>query len=754
MKNKLTYVLLSAFLMLNFFNVSAKTYYVSTEGDDSNKGTSLDAPYATIERAVSMLQAGDICYVRGGTYQPAAMINVTQTGTKDAHICLFAYENEKPVIDFSKLAKTPEDVAKANRGIYHKIGANYWHYKGLTICNAPDNGMKLEGSFCVIEQCIFHDNGDTGLQQGFGKSDKGENTRNPNFTYGRYNIILNCDSYNNCDVWSSGGDADGFAVKLFPGPGNEFHGCRSWYNSDDGWDFYYTVFPIVVDNCWTMKNGYNKGNGNGFKMGGSNEKTKSYGGHIFTNCVSTDNLNKGFDQNNHNEGTYMINCVSVRNGINFGFNMAAPANGKWHVYNCIGFRGTERNHQFQTNKNTISTVDTKNCSWTDIDGASPYSDRDGTDPFTGATCSKKVNDHTSEFVSLSYDDATAQRQPDGQLPLKFGRLKAGSIFIDKGFNIDNLQTEDCDKEEYKLCGTKTSYGINLSIPYSGTNADMGAFEYGIDNNEYTLVYPENDGSVPDAEPGENEWISNGKYYAEDVFVNGYKFQDAILPESIVSIIGNLSANVKPAYVGKGSDGKDAPENSPADNYGGSKGALRIQQGTSVTFTLPSLRTLKVMLYCTGGRTLQVNYSLDNGITWSADKTTEFKTGTSAEQDIASMSTKTKSPVLVKLTNMKGGDMYITDLSVSGYKEVENDDDDPTNIQNGTAQASFDMYQTETALIVYGEIASLKVISMNGGIVAASQNMQVVNTANLPKGIYAIIITGKDGQRKVQKFFKE
>ncbi len=738
MRSKLTYVFISAMLLLNGLNISAKEYYVAPDGSDNNNGKSLDSPFATIEKAISVLQAGDVCYVRGGEYFPTATINVTQTGTKDARICLFAYKDEKPVINFNKLATTPEDVAKANRGIYHKIGANYWHYKGLTICNAPDNGMKLEGSFCVIEQCTFHSNGDTGLQQGFGKGSNGENTRNPDYVYGRYNIVLNCDSYDNYDVWSNGGDADGFAVKLFPGPGNEFHGCRSWHNSDDGWDFYYVYFPIVMDNCWTMKNGVSKGNGNGFKMGGGKQGgDMSNGAHVFTNCISTDNVKKGFDQNNHDEGTYMLNCVSVRNGINYGFNNAAPTYGKWVQRNCIGFAAGERNHQF----NIESEVDALNCSWIDFDKCTPYNDRDKTNN-NGVT--PKIQDYTSEFVSLAYEDAIAERRADGQLPLKFGRLKAGSKFIDKGVIIKDFDAADVKYPEY---------GRSVTLPYTGATADMGAFEYGIDNNEYTLVFPENDGSVPDAEPSENEWISNGKYYAEKTLVDSYNFQDAALPDYISALIGDLSANVKPNYVGKGSDGKDAPESSPASNYKSSKGALRIQKETSVTFSLPSLRTLKMILYCTGGRTLQVNYSLDNGATWSANKTAEFKTGTSAEQDIASMSVKTKSPVLVKLTNTRGGDMYITDLSVTGYEEVENDDDDPTNIQNNPAKTSFDMYQTETALIVYGEIASLQVISMNGKVMATSHNMQVVNTSNLPKGIYAVVITTKDGIKHVGKFLK-
>ena len=259
--------------LFTHFTTEARQLHLATNGDDSNTGTE-EQPFATLTKVLTIVMPGDTIWVHGGTYEPDATINIQQTGTKNARICLFAAEGEKPVFDFNRLESEIEDVTKNNRGIMHKIGANYWHYRGIDFCNAPDNALKLEGSFCVVEECVFHDNGDTGLQQGFGKGDNGENTRNPDFKYGRYNIVLNCDSYNNCDVWSNGVDADGFAVKLFPGPGNEFHGCRSWYNSDDGWDFYYTVYPIVVDNCWTMNNGYNNGNGNGIKMGGSNDKKK------------------------------------------------------------------------------------------------------------------------------------------------------------------------------------------------------------------------------------------------------------------------------------------------------------------------------------------------------------------------------------------------------------------------------------------------------------------------------------------------
>ena len=65
--------------------------------------------------------------------------------------------------------------------------------------------------------------------------------------------------------------------------GNYFYGCRSWKNCDDGWDGYLRGADDVsttVENCWAFENGYFEdgtdagvnANGNGFKMGGSDDK--------------------------------------------------------------------------------------------------------------------------------------------------------------------------------------------------------------------------------------------------------------------------------------------------------------------------------------------------------------------------------------------------------------------------------------------------------------------------------------------------
>lgn len=702
-------------------SLSAKDYYLSTTGNDRNAGTE-DAPFATLEKAVSMLGAGDICYVRGGEYKPENTVSVKNSGTKDDRICLFAYENEKPVFNFEKLPY--DDNA---RGINHKIGANYWHYKGLTFCNAGDNGMKMEGSYIVIENCTFRDNKDTGLQIGFGKGSKGENTRNPDFYFGRYIIVLNCDAYNNYDTKTSGGNADGFATKLYPGPGIEFHGCRSWGNSDDGWDFYYTFFPYIVDNCWSMNNGFDKGNGNGFKMGGGKQgETMSNGAHIFTNCISIDNKSKGFDQNNHDEGTYMINCVSARNKINYGFNMDAPSYGKWYLRNNIGFKATERNHQF----NSGSEVDAEYCSWLTFDGCDKYSDRNKVpNPAKpGSTTTPKIADYTSEFKSLALEDAIADRQPDGSLPALFGRLKDGSKFIDAGVDITSFIATDV---KYP------AYSRTITIPYIGASADMGAFEYGIDKNDYELVMPDNDGSIPEIPPvyPEDEWTDDeGNTYKEAFYADWYPFQDAVLPDSLNFIQGGLvepSYNLYPAEI----------------SY--SNGALKLGKTEFVDFELPSLCQFQAKLYFSGTRIVTIKYKTQGQSTWTESSVSKSKGAHVI--DLAAMTMKTKSPITVRIENTRtdGGDMRISELLVSGYKK----DGSGNSINNGYAD-ELDIYQTETAMIVYGEVASLRVYNMLGGMVSNSTQMQVVDTSHLPKGVYILSIEMKDGQKASKKFVKK
>lgn len=398
--------LLVLFLLVTSVRMMAADYYVATTGNDSNSGTSLSAPFASVTKAISAVQAGDVIYLLQGTYAYSAKISLSKSGTADASIQMLAYQSQRVVIDFSGMA-----VNSSNRGL--SLSGSYWHIKGINIHKAGDNGMFISGHYNTIENCVFFANHDTGLQLGNGASN---------------NRIINCDSYGNADPIDYG-DADGFACKMDVGDNNYFYGCRAWLNVDDGWDGYLRGADDVnttLENCWTWMNGYfldgtdggASANGNGFKVGGSDDKTLM---HNFTliNCVAFDNKSKGFDQNNNKGNMYFHNCTAFRNvGNNYSIPLALNTGKEAEVINCIAIDGKVSLGSF---------VDAQSNSW------------------NGFSFS------TSDFVSIDTTGVSGPRQADGSLPdLDLFKLAQNSSFIDAG--------------------------MDMGYAYYGDAPDLGAFE--------------------------------------------------------------------------------------------------------------------------------------------------------------------------------------------------------------------------------------------------------------------------------------
>jgi hypothetical protein len=314
------------------------------------------------------------------------------------------------LLDFSSMP-----VGSSNRGI--RLSGSYWHIKGLSIKGAGDNGMNISGSNDIIEYCEFFENQDSGCQLGGGAAN---------------NQIINCDSYYNVDPGQ--GNADGFSPKLDVGTGNYFRGCRSWQNSDDGYDGYLRPSDDITttyENCWCYKNGYLKdgsastGNGNGFKMGGSDNKDLRHNA-ILKNCLSVANRVKGFDQNNDVGSMTLYNCTAFNNGTNYKIDGTILAAGKaLTVTNCIsaGSGAVSLTGGVMTTNSWMTPFSVSNA----------------------------------DFVSVDPSAVIAARKADGSLPdITFMHLAAGSDLIDAGTNV--------------------------GLPYRGSKPDLGCFESGATKN--------------------------------------------------------------------------------------------------------------------------------------------------------------------------------------------------------------------------------------------------------------------------------
>jgi hypothetical protein len=397
--------------------------YVSSSGSDSNAGT-LAAPYASIATALSNISAGDTIYVMSGTYALSAAIKISsKAGADTTHrTCLFAYDlTARPVLNFS-------GESSGTRGI--ELSVNNWYIKGLQVCNAGDNGIHITGSYNKIEFCSFFQNLDSGCQIDGG---------------GAYNQIINCDSYYNCD--SSQGNADGFSTKMAVGVGNYYYGCRSWQNSDDGWDGYLrgvTYSKTTIINCWSFRNGYLKdgskstGNGNGFKMGGEDTKTDSLCHDVTCiNCLCFGNLVKGFDQNNDAGNMTWINCTAFNNGT---YNFSCPGGIKstsvLTIENCISY-GSGGQNILATNPQVQKTN-----SW-----SSGF-----------ATIS------SSMFTSIDTTGVTGARKVDGSLPdITFMHLSSTSQYRNAGTLDPGATSKDLGAFAYATA-TDVEQQISPSVP--------------------------------------------------------------------------------------------------------------------------------------------------------------------------------------------------------------------------------------------------------------------------------------------------
>ena len=437
-------------LWLCLLSAHATTYYVAPNGNNNNPGT-ITAPFASIEKLNSVMSAGDIAYIRGGIYrsnygnsgwQHWTLNNLH--GTSGNLIKIWAYPGENPIFNLDDISPSISDPTA-----FILSNCSYVHLKGLRITGLSQiatgegvsRGFDLRNSpNNIIEQIELDHIGGYGYLLSNGSDD---------------NYFLNCDAHHMgdgntaADPW---GNANGFqCTGGSTATRNTFEGCRAWFISDDGFDFFSTDGMNTIKNCWSFWIGYvdntftPTGDGNGFKLGPTNSATEVHDSvrRVLTNCIAFENLSNGFDQNGNGNCRYnLYNCTSYHNlgyGYMWGFDPPNPSP-------VCDFRNNI-SYQDVVSQRRGAEITGSNNSWNGL-----------------------VSISNADFLSLSSVGADGARQADGSLPnLSFLKLAPGSDLINAGTNV--------------------------SLPFNGTAPDMGAFEYSTSTNISPTANAGNDQTI-------------------------------------------------------------------------------------------------------------------------------------------------------------------------------------------------------------------------------------------------------------------
>ena len=404
--------------------VEKANYYVAPDGNDANPGT-IDKPFKNWDKIIKIIKPGDLVYLRGGTYYKSGLSGsnacyfVGKSGTPGNYIRIWAYPGEKPVLDCSTMNKV------SGYGVL--ISGDYWHIKGIEIKNFPQGydaaknvatvarGIGLvNANNNIIENVTSHDN--QGMGMGMGQASTN-------------NLIKNCDFYNNYDPYTvsgegkeyHGGNADGAQLRAYKGSVNTLKGCRFYHNSDDGLDLWENEGTMIIDSCWAFNNGYDMGDGNGFKYGRTLEPYEDITKRVTTHCLSYNNKSGGFDQNNANVKMAFYNNFAYKNG------------GKAYYMSKFNLKNTFQNNISYMNGDpypaliTAESINTNN-SWNGI----------------------TISD--ADFTSINMTGIDGPRKANGNLPdVSFLKPTASSNVVDKG--------------------------IDVGFPYYGKAPDVGLFEY-------------------------------------------------------------------------------------------------------------------------------------------------------------------------------------------------------------------------------------------------------------------------------------
>lgn len=426
--------LIVLFVLLSM-GLNAKKYYLSPAGSDAGAGT-ITAPFFTLNKAWTVVSAGDTVYMHGGTYAYTSQQVMTgKSGTSANRIKVWAIPGEIPVIKKGSSYAYNNDYGY---GCY--FSGNYVHFKGIDISYFTQetehvwHGLRAYGNNNIFEKLNIHHNG-AGMLLGEGSTG---------------NLILNCDFHHNNDPLSpipyNNGSGLSTSRNTNTSANNVVRGCRAWWNTDTGFDAYYNEGFVTWDSCWSFWNGYlpdtftptrpdEPFEGCGWKFGETEHEYPGIYKRLITRCIANRNKSIGYTVNGGFFIVKVYNCVSFNNGwIGFELNNGCANT----LRNNISFGDKSYACSLGSNAgrvvdhNTFMAIEVQNPDYT-------------------------VNE--ADFVSIAESQLDDQRQSNGNLPvITFLTPAAGSDLIDTG--------------------------IDVGLVYNGSSPDLGYYETGT-----TVVVP-------------------------------------------------------------------------------------------------------------------------------------------------------------------------------------------------------------------------------------------------------------------------
>lgn len=339
-------------------NTTTGNYYVATNGNDSNNGTSVSTPFKTIGKALSVVSAGQTILVRAGTYVLSSRL--TTSAAYASTVRLWGYGTERPVVDGSSLGS-----GSAGRMFYLLSASRRLHIKGFVFKGAKDTTFEIEGQNHVFEDLIIYDSMASGTHQ-FG---------------GGNNTFLDVVVFKMGDGVSTDTNvADGMAWTHSSSSvwttGNVAARCLVANAPDDGFDCFRARGTEFVD-CVSVGAGYywngtSAGDGGGFKEGGNPTYSGSGGGNTFKGCIAIGCKTAGFNDNSSIVGNTLMFNTSVNstrgfiNGTDTCSDNISWNNPTYHAYNTGGSRNSwnlsNQNPQFESDFSLKSNSPYRNAS--------------------------------------------------------------------------------------------------------------------------------------------------------------------------------------------------------------------------------------------------------------------------------------------------------------------------------------------------------------------------------------------------------